>query len=108
MRVVHAVPIRSRVVVTDGLSTSKSSVSNAKIVVLGPKEPEQRSSEMLLSNEDRERIKDQYDIYDLIEVLDLSIEEFIDAFDFKLIDCPEVMEKIGYVTSEAGWEGPEV
>lgn len=48
----------------------------------------------VLTNEDRERIKDQYDIYDLIEVLDLSIEEFIDVFDFKLIDCHEVMEKI--------------
>lgn len=50
----------------------------------------------MLSNEDRERIKDQFDIYDLIEVLDLSVEEFIDAFDFKLSECEEVLIKIGY------------
>ena len=53
--------------------------------------------EIMLSNEDRERVKDNYDIYDLIEVLDLSVEEFIDAFDYLIYENKEIMEKIGYV-----------
>lgn len=50
----------------------------------------------MLSNEDRERIKDQFDIYDLVEVLDLPIDDFINAFDYLIVDNLEIMEKIGY------------
>jgi len=51
-----------------------------------------------LSSEDRDLIKDHYDIYDLIELLDVSVEEFIDAFDFKILESEEILEKIGYDT----------
>jgi hypothetical protein len=50
---------------------------------------------VILSNEERERIKDTHDIYDLIESLGLSVEEFIDAFDYLIADNEEIMEKIG-------------
>lgn len=49
-----------------------------------------------LSSEDRERIKDLFDIYDLLEELNLTIDEFIDAFDYKISECEEIMDKIGY------------
>ena len=49
-----------------------------------------------LSSEDRERIKDLFDIYDLLEELDLTIDEFIDAFDYKISECSEIMNRIGY------------
>ena len=52
------------------------------------------SDEMLLSNEERQRIVDLFDIYDLIELLDLDVEEFIDAFDFKIVECEEIMRKV--------------
>ena len=47
-----------------------------------------------LSSEDRERIKDQFDIYDLLEELDVSVDEFIDAFDFKIVENAEIMSRI--------------
>lgn len=47
-----------------------------------------------LSSEDRERIKDQFDIYDLLEELDVSVDEFIDAFDFKIVENVEIMSRI--------------
>jgi len=47
-----------------------------------------------LSSEDRERIKDQFDIYDLLEELDVSVDEFIDAFDFKIVENAEIMARI--------------
>lgn len=53
-----------------------------------------------LSSEDRERIKDQFDIYDLLEELDVSVDEFIDAFDFKIVENAEIMSRIGEVPIE--------
>ncbi len=53
------------------------------------------SVEVLISNEERQRITDLFDIYDLLEELDISIDEFIDAFDFKIIESVSIMEKIG-------------
>lgn len=50
-----------------------------------------------LSSEDRERIKDQFDIYDLLEELDVSVDEFIDAFDFKIVENAEIMVRISEV-----------
>ena len=47
-----------------------------------------------LSSEDRERIKDQFDIYDLLEELDVSVDEFIDAFDYKIVENEEIMVRI--------------
>lgn len=56
---------------------------------------EPKLSEMLISNEERQRITDLFDIYDLLEELDISVEEFIDAFDYKIVECNEIMEKVG-------------
>ena len=53
-----------------------------------------------LSSEERERIKDQFDIYDLLEELDVSVDEFIDAFDFKIVENAEIMARINEVTDE--------
>lgn len=53
-----------------------------------------------MSSEDRERIKDQFDIYDLLEELDVSVDEFIDAFDFKIVENAEIMSRIGEVPIE--------
>lgn len=53
-----------------------------------------------LSSEDRERIKDQFDIYDLLEELDVSVDEFIDAFDYKIVENDEIMSRIGEVPIE--------
>ena len=48
----------------------------------------------MLTNEERELIKDRYDIYDLIEILDISVEEFIDAFDFKIDENEQIRENL--------------
>lgn len=48
----------------------------------------------MITNEERERIIDQFDIYDLVELLDISVGEFIDVFDFKIVECDEIMEKV--------------
>jgi hypothetical protein len=50
----------------------------------------------MLSNEDRERLVDLFDIYDLVEKLDLKAAEIIDAFDFKIEENAELLEAIGY------------
>lgn len=49
----------------------------------------------MLTSEERELIKDNFDIYDLIEELDISIEEFIDAFDTLIEDNDNIMSRIG-------------
>jgi len=49
----------------------------------------------MLTNEERELVKDLYDIYDLIEILDISVDEFIDAFDFKIDENEAIREKLG-------------
>ena len=48
----------------------------------------------MLTNEERELIKDTFDIYDLIEELGLSVEEIIDAFDTQIEDNEYIMERI--------------
>lgn len=48
----------------------------------------------MLRNDEIERIKDNFDIYDLLEELDISIDEFIDAFDFKIVINHEIMNRI--------------
>jgi hypothetical protein len=49
----------------------------------------------MLSSEERQLLMDKFDVYDLVEALDLSSAEIIDAFDFKIVDNPELMESIG-------------
>lgn len=49
---------------------------------------------MILSLVDIERLKEAYDVYDLLELLDLSIDDLIDAFDYKIIDSEEILERI--------------
>ena len=48
-----------------------------------------------LSNTERQLILDMFDVYDLVEMLGLTAEELIDAFDFKVLDNVEIMEAIG-------------
>ncbi len=49
---------------------------------------------MLLSNEDVERIKEAYDVYDLVELLDLTASDIIEAFDFKIAENETIVERI--------------
>lgn len=48
----------------------------------------------MLTNEERELIKDNFDIYDLIEELAITTEELIDAFDTLIEDNQFIMDRI--------------
>lgn len=48
----------------------------------------------MLTNEERERIKDQFTIYDLLEELDITMDDFIDHFDWLIEDTEEIMTRI--------------
>jgi hypothetical protein len=50
---------------------------------------------MALEYEERLRIEEFFDVYDLVEILDLSIRDLIEAFEDKLEQNAEVLEKIG-------------
>ena len=49
---------------------------------------------MLLSSEEYMHLVDQYDVYDLIEALDLNVQHIIDAFDYLIVENEEIMDKI--------------
>lgn len=48
----------------------------------------------MLTDKERVEIAEVFDIYDLVEMLDLTIEEFIDVFDYLIVDCNEIMNKV--------------
>lgn len=48
----------------------------------------------MLSNEERQRLNDLFDVYDLVEVLDLQAIDIIEAFEDRIELNEEVMEKI--------------
>lgn len=47
-------------------------------------------------NELRERIKDRYDISDLLDFLDIDIDEFLDYYYEDLMNNPDFLEEIGF------------
>jgi hypothetical protein len=49
---------------------------------------------MALSHVERERIFDFYDVYDLVEILDLSVKDIVYMFEEKIEDCEEIMERV--------------
>jgi antitoxin component of RelBE/YafQ-DinJ toxin-antitoxin module len=49
----------------------------------------------LLSFEDIERLQENFDVYDLVEMLGLTVDDLIDAFDYKIIENEEICERIG-------------
>lgn len=49
---------------------------------------------MLLSMNDIERLQENFDVYDLVEMLNLTVDDLIDAFDFKIIENEEILERI--------------
>ncbi len=51
--------------------------------------------------EAKDRLCDRYTAAELVELLDLSTETFLDSFwDLLLQSCPEVLEEVGLVISE--------
>lgn len=50
---------------------------------------------MALSYEEQARIQDLFDVYDLVEILDLSVEDVLVAFEDKIEGNVDLMEKIG-------------
>ena len=51
--------------------------------------------------EAKDRLCDRYTAAELVELLDLSTETFLDSFwDLLLQSCPEVLEEVGLVVSE--------
>jgi hypothetical protein len=52
---------------------------------------------MALEYEERLRVQELFDVYDLIEVLDLSVLDILDAFEEKIEGNVEVLEKIGSI-----------
>ena len=49
----------------------------------------------LLSSEDIIRLQESFDVYDLVEMLGLTADDLIDAFDFKIVENDEILERIG-------------
>jgi hypothetical protein len=49
---------------------------------------------MALSHVEIERIFDFYDVYDLVEILDLSVKDIVYMFEEKIEDCEEIMERV--------------
>lgn len=49
---------------------------------------------MLLSVNEMERLRENFDVYDLVESLDLTVDDLIDAFDYKIVENEEILERI--------------
>lgn len=50
---------------------------------------------MALEFEERNRIQDLFDVYDLVELLGLSAEDIIEAFEERIEVNKDILEKIG-------------
>lgn len=48
----------------------------------------------LLSFNEMERLRENFDVYDLVEMLGLTVDDLIDAFDFKIVENGEILERI--------------
>lgn len=55
----------------------------------------------MLTSEERHRVWDRYDVYDLVELLNLDAADIVEAFDDLVEDNLEIMREIGaYVDQE--------
>lgn len=52
---------------------------------------------MQLSYAEQIKVEENFDVYDLVEALDLSTQDIIEAFDDKIVDNKDVMRKIGSI-----------
>lgn len=50
---------------------------------------------MAINHEERQKLQDLFDVYDLIEILDLEASDIIDSFEDQIEANVEIMERIG-------------
>lgn len=53
-----------------------------------------KSVTALLTTSEMERLRENFDVYDLVEMLNLSVNDLIDAFDYLIEENEEILDRI--------------